>query len=414
MDGKQPSKLSRREMLKLTALTGTSVALGGLGAFTLLKPESNAPNDAKNEGIKKTEKSIPFYGKHQAGIATPQQPFAYVAALDLTTSRRSDVMKLFRDWTSLSFVLTKGEPINTKQDNKYLPPIDTGEALDFSSSRLTITFGFGPSFFMKDGVDRYGLAKHQPKHLKTLPPFANEELHPDQSNGDLCIQVCAENQQVAFHAIRNLTRNALGLATVRWMQHGFLGMKEGATPRNLFGFKDGTANIDTGKEAELDRVVWAGEDEPEWMNGGSYMVYRKIKMFLEIWDRSSLQDQEDTFGRHKYSGAPYGRANEFDAVDMSAQPDNSHVRLAKGTGQEIVRRAYSYTGELDTKTGYSDAGLLFISYQQNPYKQLVPMLKILGQKDKMNEYTKTVASALFAMPGGCAQGQYIAQALFES
>ncbi|WP_430107865.1 iron uptake transporter deferrochelatase/peroxidase subunit [Paenibacillus sp. B1-33] len=413
MDGKQSSKLSRREMLKLTALTGTSVALGGLGAFSLLKPEAGEQKETTEES-KESEKGISFYGKHQAGIATPQQSFMYIAALDLTTNRRSDVIKLFRDWTSLSYVLTKGEAISTKQDNKYLPPIDTGEALDFSSSRLTITFGFGSSFFLKDGVDRYGLAKHQPRFLKTLPSFANEELHPEHSDGDLCIQVCADNQQVAFHAIRNLTRNALGLATVRWMQHGFLGMKEGRTPRNLFGFKDGTANIDTSKDMEMERVVWAGQDEPEWMSGGSYMAYRKIKMFLEIWDRSSLQDQEDTFGRYKYSGAPYGRANEFDSVDMSAQPENSHVRLAKGTGQEIVRRAYSYTGELDTKTGYSDAGLLFISYQQNPYKQLVPMLKILGQKDKMNEYTKTVASALFAMPGGCAQGQYIAQALFES
>jgi deferrochelatase/peroxidase EfeB len=54
------------------------------------------------------------------------------------------------------------------------------------------------------------------------------------------------------------------------------------------------------------------------MANGTYMVTRRIRMLIEIWDRSPLSDQETKIGRHKYSGPPLGGGREFDDPDLAA------------------------------------------------------------------------------------------------
>lgn len=243
----------------------------------------------------------------------------------------------------------------------------------------------------------------------------NDKLDKKQGGGDIVIQVCADNEQTAFHAVRNLMKQAAGVCEVRFLNKGFLsGGKNGETPRNLFGFKDGTGNQSTKDENLMNSIVWVQSGEPDWMTGGTYMAFRKIKMFLDIWDRSSLKEQEDTFGRVKSSGAPFGQKKENDPVKLNQIPADSHVSVAKSTGRQILRRAFSYTDGIDPKTGYVDAGLLFICFQKDPDRQFVPMLKALAAKDALNEYTQTIGSSLFACPGGCKKGEYIAQRLLES
>ena len=51
---------------------------------------------------------------------------------------------------------------------------DSGEALGLGTARLTVTFGFGPGLFVKDGKDRYGLAARRPAALADLPRFNGE------------------------------------------------------------------------------------------------------------------------------------------------------------------------------------------------------------------------------------------------
>ncbi|WP_433945359.1 iron uptake transporter deferrochelatase/peroxidase subunit [Paenibacillus sp. SN-8-1] len=400
--------VSRRDFLKLSAIAGTGITLGaaGMGAIMgIVKPENGKVAALSDDRIS-------LYGQHQAGIITPQQTYMYLASFHLTGNDRSSVIRLFRDWTKFCDLSTAGGTMKTG-DNTLLPPNDTGETLDLPAARLTITFGFGPTFFREEGKDRFGIAAKAPRYLKDIPRMPRENLDPSLSGGDVCIQVCAEDQQVAFHAVRNLIRLSTGYATVNWLQEGFISATPGKTPRNLFGFKDGTANSEHDNSAGYDDVVWAGEGEPDWMKGGSYLAYRKIRMLLEVWDRTSLKDQEDTFGRYKESGAAYGRSGEFDAVDMSQQPGSAHVNLAKQTGQRIHRRAYSYTNGIDPRTGNVDAGLLFLSYQKNPETQFIPMLRMMQSKDKLNEYTSHVASALFACPRGLKEGQYIGQNILE-
>ncbi len=409
----EPKHYSRRDMLKMSLLAGAGVAISasGIGAVTTM---TNVFGETtKKSGSSAEKESVPFYGKHQAGIVTPQQTYAYLAAFDFTTNSKSDVIRLLKEWTVLSEYMSQGKA-EQNFNNDWLPPKDTGEALDLPPSRLTMTFGFGPSFFSKKGIDRFGVKSKAPKHLRDIPAMPRDNLQEPFIGGDLCLQVCAEDQQVAFHAIRNFIKTAVGKAEVRWMQSGFISAKHGKTPRNLFGFKDGTANAGPKDTKAHNQTVWAGQGEPVWMHGGSYMAFRKIKMFLEVWDRSSLKDQEDTFGRKKESGAPYGKINEHDKVNPMQMPPDAHTAIAKRSGQQMYRRAYSYTDGVDSKTGYVDAGLMFISYQKNPDEQFVPMLKMMSKADKLNEYTQHIGSALFAVPRGIKKGEYIGQPLFSN
>ncbi len=405
---------TRREMLKMSAAAGGGLAIGasGLGAIMKMFGAAEAPTQPSGETSSVTNERLNFYGEHQTGIVTPQQTYMYLVSFKVTTSDRNTLIELLRDWTRFCDLSTGGSSA-VEGNGRLLPPSDSGESVDLPAARLSLTFGFGPSFFSQDGQDRFGVAARAPKYLSDIPRMPKDRIDDTLSGGDICVQVCAEDQQVAFHAVRNLIRLSAFTASVLWMQEGFISSPPGNTPRNLFGFKDGTANTLHDSDSGYRDVVWCGEDEPSWMQGGSYLAYRKIRMLLEVWDRSSLKDQEDTFGRYKNSGAAYGKTGEFDTVSPGELPADSHVRLAKDNGAQMHRRAYSYTGGIDARTGNVEAGLLFLSYQRNPQEQFIPMLRLMSRMDKLNEYTSHIASGMFACPGGWKPGEYVGQRLME-
>ena len=392
-------KMDRREFLKKAGIGGAGLALGLSGASAFF---ANKEQGSKN--IADGQEEISFYGKHQAGITTPMQKNIYFVVLDLRTTDKTDVIQLFKDWTDYSEKLVNGDLVKKDGSNALLPPSDTGETVGLNPYRLTLTFGVSASFLTK-----LGLEKKRPKLFRDLPAFPKEQLREQYTGGDIVIQACADDEQVAFHAVRNLIRKGRNKVTMKWSQSGFaaIGDRMG-TPRNLFGFKDGTANVTT--EKDFDKVVWA--DSQDWMNNGSYMAVRRIIMHLETWDRTNLQEQENTFGRYKESGAPFGKKDEFDEVDLSLLPVDSHVRLAKEVDLPILRRSYSYSDGIDPKTGQFDAGLLFIAFQKDP-DRFVKIQTNLGADDKMNEYVTHIGSGLFACFGGVKEGGYLGQDLFE-
>jgi deferrochelatase/peroxidase EfeB len=320
-------------------------------------------------------------------------------------------------------------PVGAVDGDRYAPPDDTGEAIGLPASGLTLTIGFGPTLFTAaDGTDRFGLAARRPAPLTELPAFPGDQLEEARSGGDLCIQACANDPQVAVHAVRNLVRLGVGVVSVRWSQLGFgrtSSTSTGqATPRNLFGFKDGTNNLKAENDSALHRFVWvgAGDSGSDWLAGGSYLVARRIRMLIEPWDTSTLDEQQKTIGRTKGVGAPLGQRAEFDPVDVTKQvggepavPPTSHVFLANPTnaGTAILRRGYSFVDGSDG-LGRLDAGLFFIAYQRDPATGFVQVQRNL-RHDAMNEYIRHTSSAVFACPPGLRDdADWWGRTLFES
>ena len=392
-------KMDRREFLKKAGIGGAGLALGVSGASAFFANKAQEEKKISDGG-----EEISFYGEHQSGITTPMQKNIYFVVLDLHSTDKEEVIQMFKDWTDYSSKLVDGELVKKDGSNALLPPSDTGETVGLNPYRLTLTFGVSADFLKK-----MGLEKKRPKEFRDLPPFPKEQLQEKYTGGDIVIQACADDEQVAFHAVRNLVRKARNTVTMKWSQSGFAAIGDRmSTPRNLFGFKDGTANVT--KEKDFDQVIWTDSDD--WMKGGTYMAVRRIQMFLETWDRTNLQEQENTFGRYKESGAPFGKKDEFDEVDLALLPVDSHVRLAKEVNKPIYRRSYSYSDGIVEKTGQFDTGLLFLAFQKNP-DSFVKVQTNLGAQDKMNEYVTHIGSGLFACFAGVKKGEYLGQKLFE-
>ena len=372
----------------------------------------------------------PFFGAHQAGITTEVQDHLHFAAFDMMPrTGRDDLIELLQDWTYAASRITQGLDVSATGavgGSPEAPPDDTGEALGLDASALTVTIGFGPTLFRTaEGDDRYGIAARQPPQLQRLPPFLGDDLDPAHSGGDLCIQACADDPQVAVHAIRNLSRIAFGRARLRWSQLGFgrtsRTTSDQATPRNLFGFKDGTANILASDREALDEHVWVGTgDDPAWLAGGSYLVARKIAMLIETWDRVRLAEQNRIVGRDKAEGAPLSGGDEFADPDFSAMDavgsplidPTSHVSLAHPDHNESVRmlrRGYNYV-DGNNALGRLDAGLFFLAFQRSP-DQFIRVQRALSS-DLMNEYIRPVGSGIWAIPPGAEPGSYLGAPLF--
>ena len=368
---------------------------------------------------------VPFHGKHQAGIVTPAQPRLLFASYDVLTHDRNELIGLLQEWTSAARRMTEGRPVGADNTDQDAPPDDTGEADGLGAAALTVTFGLGVSLFDKPG-DPFTIVARKPAALVAMPTFAGDELDPARSDGDLAVQACAEDPTVCFHAIRNLTRIGRGVVALRWSQSGFgrTSSTDAAqtTPRNLMGFKDGTNNLVAEDTAALQRHVWVGaSDDPAWMRGGSYLVTRRIRMLLEVWDRSTLADQEATIGRVKGNGAPLTGTKEHDVVNLSATrvgepviPVGAHIRLAapeKNDGTRLLRRGYSFTDGIDPVTNQLDAGLFFIAYQRDPRTGFIRVQERL-RTDALNEYIRYNSTAMFACPPGVAAGGYVGETLF--
>jgi deferrochelatase/peroxidase EfeB len=420
------SGISRRRLFGAAGVGAAVMTAAGAGAL------AGRASAASSESVD-IHRPIPFRGPRQAGIITPQQDRMHLCSFDVTTDSRDDVVAMLREWTRIAERMTAGHetvPNGAVGLSPYGPPSDTGEALDLPPSGLTLTIGFGPSFFFKAGKERFGIGDKRPAGLAELPKFTNETLDPARCGGDICVQACANDPQVAVHAIRNLARVGFGTVAVRYSQLGFgrtsSTTRSQLTPRNLLGFKDGTNNLKAEDTDRLDKNVWVAHgDGPEWLTGGTYLVTRRIRMRIENWDRTALNEQERVIGRQKGTGAPNGYQNEFDTVDFDiAGPDgkplvdvDSHIRLVSPDhlgGIRMLRRGYNFTDGSDG-FGHLDAGLFFIAFVRNPATNFIPVLAAMSS-DALNEYITHTGTAVFACPPGLREGDtsaYWGSTLFD-
>ncbi len=413
---------SRRRLV--VGAAGGAVAGAAVGAgitAAVLRPAAAAGADTAPEAPDSVElnKSVPFYDQvNQAGIRTPPQRHCVYMTFNLTAgATRQSLQVLLARWSAAISQLVQGKPIGPIEPARPdAVGTDTGEADGLAPASLTVTVGLGPGVF----DDRFDLADKRPALLQPLPRIPGDTLKPELTGGDLSIQACADDPQVAYHAVRNLARMVTSTAQTHWVVLGFGRASAGPgqeTPRNLMGFKDGTRNVSS--DADYDQFVWL--KDAGWMTGGTYQVARKILMTIETWDFDRISDQQRIFGRTKDEGAPLSGEKEFDTPDFALKADGahvidqaSHIALAapeNNAGVKILRRGYNFTDGLNDQ-GLLDAGLLFISYQNDP-QHFVDLQAKLGRFDLLNEYIRHVGSAIFAVPPAPKTGRYIAQELFE-
>lgn len=416
-----PAGVSRRRLLGGVGAAGaTGLVLGaGGGAAGYAATRSDAPTALTAVGS--TEAM--FHGKHQPGITTPLQARGHLVAFDLVAGAgRKEAVALMRRWSAVARELMAGRPAGGSADG---PGHDTGIALDAGPSSLTVTFGFGRTFFA-----RTGLTSRLPAALDPLPPFSSDQLDAKRSDGDLWVQIGADDALVAFHALRAVQKESAGTVKVRWQMNGF-NRTPGATARpmtarNLMGQIDGTGNPKPADEDFGRRIfVPASPGTPqEWLEGGSYAVVRRIRMLLDDWEKLPVDRQEQVIGRRKADGAPLSGGSETTAMDLDKAgpdgrlviPDNAHARISspeKNGGAAMLRRPFSYHDGI-SEDGTPDAGLLFVCWQADPFQGFVPVQRKLDRGDALSPFIRHEASGLFAVPGGAAEGEYVGQRLLES
>lgn len=383
----------RRGFLRGAALAGAGLATGGAAApgTTTTPPATVAP----------------FHGIRQASVLAPSRRTCVFVSLDVTADSRAELTDLLRTLTDRARFLTTGgmpEPAGITG-----PPADSGILGDrLPSGQLAVTVGVGASLF----DDRFGLAARRPRRLTTMPTFPDDDLQSDWCHGDLSLQLHADDPDTTLHALRDIARHTRGGMQVRWRLDGFTSPPRPAgTPRNLMGFKDGTANPDATSAREMDRLVWVGSGmgEPDWAVGGSYQVVRLIRMLVEFWDRVSLSEQERMFGRARASGAPLDGVSEHDTPRYADDPKgdviplDAHIRRANPrtpatADQRLLRRAYNYDRGMDTN-GNLDMGLLFCCYQQDLTRQFETVQKRLAGEPLTDYITPFGGGYFFALPG---------------
>jgi deferrochelatase/peroxidase EfeB len=420
-----PSSASRRQVLLGLGTAGSAIALGGQPASA---EKFSAPKVADAPtGLSSTKVRVPFYGLHQAGIVTPRPAAGIMAACDVVVKTPAELERMFRMLTDRILFLTQGG-VPPERDPK-LPPSDSGILGPvIAPDNLTITVGLGASLF----DNRPWLKPLKTKRLQRMTPFPNDALNAEICHGDLSLQFCSNLQDTNIHAVRDLIKSLSEFLVVRWMQEGDVpiipprpgGKAESA--RNFLGFRDGSANPDSNDEALMREIVWVGDadDEPEWARGGSYQAVRIIRNFVERWDRTPLQEQQNIIGRKKASGAPFGGKTEHDFPDYTSDPSgkatplDAHIRLANPRTPQsrknlILRRPFNYSNGV-TKAGQFDQGLLFITYQADLEKGFIAVQNNLNG-EPLEEYIKPVGGGYFyVLPGAHNATDYLGRTLIKA
>ncbi|WP_436785848.1 iron uptake transporter deferrochelatase/peroxidase subunit [Yinghuangia sp. YIM S10712] len=408
----QAAGLSRRRLLGVAGAAGAGglvVGAAGGAAGVALADDDAGPVALTSVGAA----SVPFHGARQAGITTPVQARAVLLAFDLEPGAgRANAAAMMRRWSDTAARMSRGEP----------PDADGQVATDAGPSSLTVTFAFGATLF-----DKLGLADRRPEALKPLPVFPGDELDPARSDGDLLVQVCADDGLVGFHAVRTLQRLAQGTARVRWQMTGFT-RSPGATAkpmthRNLMGQVDGTNNPQP-SDADFDAGIFVGEAATggrSWARDGSYVVVRRIRMLLDTWDTLDAAAQEKVIGRRKDNGAPLTGGTERTEPDYGARAadgslviaENAHIRVSASEfnrGATMLRRGYSYHDGF-RPDGAPDAGLLFVAWQTDPADAFVRVQQKLARGDALSAFVRHESSGLFLAPPGCPEGGYVGEGL---
>jgi deferrochelatase/peroxidase EfeB len=409
----RPARLGRRAFLGSAALGSAALGAAALAACTS-DDEPRGPGPGGR---------VPFLGSHQPGIDTPAARFGLLAAFNVVHEDRARLAKSLRDLTDEARGLMEARPPE-RRDTAF-PPTETGIlGPEGRTDGLAVTLSVGASIF----DDRFGLADRQPRELVRMPFLANDRLDPAQTHGDLLLALSADQPDVLLHALRQLMRRTRDNLVLHWMLDGYNRPDAKPVPgrtdnRNLLGFKDGTANLDITDKALMDELIFVGADdgEPAWAVGGCYQAVRIIRMFVEFWDRTPLNEQQKIIGRDKASGAPLGQDRETDdpgyaedpagrRVPLDAHIRKANPRTAETAGSRILRRGFNFSRGFDN-AGRLDQGLAFVSYQKSLTRGFLAVQARLNG-EPLEEYILPVGGGFFfALPGVTSEDAWLGQQL---
>jgi deferrochelatase/peroxidase EfeB len=425
------SPLDRRRFLARSLQTLGAAGLGagvatGAGAVAGADPSAASAVESAGTLAARGEllDAVAFDGAHQAGVLTPAQPQATFAALDAIAADRGELRSALQALSFKARALARGGRVLGGLPDD--PPPDSGTlGTAIAPDALTVTIGFGASLF----DERYGLAARRPAALTRMPAFATDELVAQQTHGDLLLQICAGQRDTVVHALRELMRALHGSFELRWTIDGFQSAPRGpsprSSPRNLFAFRDGTANPAVRDAALMQRLVWTSASDPgtpAWAAAGTIQVVRVIRMHVEFWDRVGLREQENMIGRARDSGAPLGGDDEYEDPRLDLDPKgeriplDAHIRLANPrtpptAGERILRRGYNYHRGFDA-AGALDQGLVFSAFNRDPARQFAVIQKRLDDEPMIDYVTPVGGGYFFVAPGtGGIQG-FVGQQLF--
>jgi deferrochelatase/peroxidase EfeB len=428
------SGLDRRQFLTRSAAVLGSAGLGAVvGAVSESQAQASpvaqsATDQARATLAREIASRVPFDAQHQSGVLTPAPAQASFVALDSIAPSRGMLEDALRNLSVRARSLTQGDTVGAVEVDD--PPPDSGIlGPQDAPDQLTVTLAFGASLF--DG--RYGLAARRPRQLTPMPNFANDELDPTRTHGDVLLQVCAGQRDTVVHTVRELMRSVVGHLTPRWKIEGFQSAARGpsprSNPRNLFAFRDGTANPDVDDASLMNRLLWVGGDgssggEPAWAAGGTYQVVRTIRMHVEFWDRVGMFEQENMIGRQRVTGAPLGGSEEFEDPRYDLDPHgkriplDAHIRLANPRtaateDQRILRRGYNYDRGLD-EAGDLDQGLVFVAFNQDIQRQFATIQNRLSEEPMIDYITPVGGGYFFAPRGSKGPGDWVGSGLFAA
>jgi len=423
------SPLDRRQFMgRSLALLGAGGlgALGGATAAEAANADPAAPTAQSTEEHSEQAQlatATPFDAVHQAGILTPAPAQATFVALDAIVPERLALQDALQALSARARALTAGGPVPVLEVDD--PPADSGVLGPINApDALTVTIAFGASLF--DG--RYGLAAQRPRRLTAMPNFPHDALEDTRSHGDVLLQICATHRDTVVHTLRELLRSVRGALQERWAIDGFSGARRGPTPhnspRNLFAFRDGTANPDVSDGALMNRLIWVqgNAGEPAWATGGTYQVLRTIRMHVEFWDRVGLTEQQNMIGRYRDTGAPLGGTEEFQDPRYDLDPDGkripleAHIRLAnprtpQTADQRILRRGFNYHRGFDL-AGQLDQGLVFVAFNQDIHRQFATIQARLAEEPMIDYITPVGGGYFFAPPGARGGNDWVGSGLF--
>jgi deferrochelatase/peroxidase EfeB len=420
--------VDRRTFLRSAATLGAGGLVGAAASSELTGRDARAASTADQvPGAVDPSLAtrLPFDGVHQSGVVTPKGAQATFAALDAIAPDRARLMQALQALSVRARALTQGSTLPLQEVDE--PPADSGTlGTTIPPDALTVTIAFGASLF----DDRYGLARRKPAHLLPMTPFANDDLDPARTGGDVLLQIGAGQRDTVVHALRELLRPVRDAFALRWTIDGFESGRRGprarSSPRNLFGFRDGTANPDVREDALMRRLVWvdasAASGEPAWASGGTYQVVRTIRMHVEFWDRVGLREQEGMIGRTRDGGAPLGGRGEYDdpRLDLDPRGDrvplDAHIRLANprtpATEEErILRRGYNYHRGFDA-AGQLDQGLVFVAFNRDPLRQFATIQQRLDGEPMVDYITPVGGGYFFVPPGSRGEADFVGSGLF--